>query len=118
MKRTLTLVAAALALLPAVALGGGTAATAAPAPPADGPLVLVTNFDGNDQVLWKAGGDATRAKGLDKVNGDDACSISMTAAGSYGALRSFNPDATRKTPVQGADVPQPIATWAEAGVPY
>jgi hypothetical protein len=112
MKRTLTLAAVALALLPAVAVSGGAAAQAA-APPPEAPWVFVTNFDGEKaDDTWRADGDATDAQTLDTASGDNGCGTS--AAGAYGALRSYDIDVTRKPPVAGANKPLPVATWAGA----
>ena len=112
MKRTLTLAAAALALLPAVAVSGGAAAQAA-APPPQAPWVFVTNFDGDyAEDTWRAYGDATDAQTLDTATGDNGCGTGL--AGAYGALRSYDLDVTRKPPVTGAEKPLPVATWAGA----
>ncbi len=113
MKRTLTLAAAALALLPAVAMSGATAAKAA-APDIDAPQVFVTNFDSEkDLSMWKAGGDAATSQALSRATGTDVCSTTGSMVGAYGALTGWDPGSTRNAPGAGRAIPLPVATWAQ-----
>jgi hypothetical protein len=117
MKRTFTLAAAALALLPAVAAAGGAVAQAAP-PPTRTPQVFVTTFDNpNEKLAWTADGDATTSQHLEIANGDDACNT-MRMSGAYAVLSSYDPTTHREAGGQTRnEVPDPVATWAQANFP-